>query len=123
MATKKSNRAAGVEAAVTAEVAPDHSAPPPAGPTAVPVVTTAASPAPAEAAPEAPTAEPDKPAKAAKVKSKEKKKKDKKKKNKEAVMIRFEKDQLGLIDTKADALGLSRAAWVRMVVAQALAQA
>ena len=54
---------------------------------------------------------------------KDKKKKDKKKKNKEAVMIRFEKDQLGLIDARADALGLSRAAWVRMVVAQVLAQA
>lgn len=58
-----------------------------------------------------------------KAKDKSKKKKDKKKKNKEAVMIRFEREQLGLIDARADALGLSRAAWVRMIVAQALAQA
>lgn len=50
-----------------------------------------------------------------------KRKKDKKaKKNKEAVVLRFEGDQLALVDQRAEALGLSRAAWVRMVVAQAL---
>lgn len=48
------------------------------------------------------------------------KKKDKKKK--EAVLIRFEDSQLEKVDRQAAALGLSRAAWVRMVVAQALAK-
>lgn len=46
--------------------------------------------------------------------------KRKDKKNKEAVIIRFDDAQLPLIDASAEALGLSRAAWVRMVVAQAL---
>ena len=46
------------------------------------------------------------------------KKKDKK--NKEAVIIRFEMTQLKEIDQQAEGLGLSRAAWVRMVVARAL---
>ncbi|MTJ81066.1 MAG: hypothetical protein F8N37_08615 [Telmatospirillum sp.] len=50
-------------------------------------------------------------------KGKGKRKKDRKK---EAVLIRFEDDQLQQIDSAADQLGLSRAAWVRMVVAQAL---
>lgn len=50
-------------------------------------------------------------------KDKSKKKKNKKK---EAVIIRFEDAQLAGIDASADALGLSRAAWVRMVVARAL---
>ncbi|MDR3435193.1 hypothetical protein [Telmatospirillum sp.] len=54
-----------------------------------------------------------------KSKDKGKKKKDKKK---EPVLIRFEDSQLTQIDSNADALGLSRAAWVRMVVAKALAQ-
>lgn len=54
-----------------------------------------------------------------KTKDKGKKKKGKKK---EAVIIRFEDAQLVEIDTSADALGLSRAAWVRMVVAKALAK-
>lgn len=56
-------------------------------------------------------------------KDKDKKKKKKDKKNKEAVIIRFDDTQLPQIDNRAVALGLSRAAWVRMVVAQALAQA
>lgn len=51
-----------------------------------------------------------------------KKAKRKDKKNKEAVIIRFDDAQLPLIDGRAEALGLSRAAWVRMVVAQALAK-
>lgn len=60
-----------------------------------------------------------------KVKGKEKdkkKKKDKEKDNKkkEAVIIRFEDRQLKQIDAESDALGLSRAAWVRMIVAKAL---
>lgn len=50
---------------------------------------------------------------------KKEKKKDKKKK--EAVLIRFEKDQLRQIDSRADSLGLTRAAWVRMTVARELA--
>jgi len=48
------------------------------------------------------------------------KEKHKKRKDKEAVLIRFEDDQLGLVDERAAALGLSRAAWVRMVVSKAL---
>lgn len=56
-------------------------------------------------------------------KSSKKSKKDKKKpkKNKEAVTIRFDDEQLPQIDSRAAVIGLSRAAWVRMVVAQALA--
>mgnify|MGYP001806359816 CR=1 FL=1 len=50
------------------------------------------------------------------------KRKKKEKKNKEAVIIRFDDSQLPLIDGRAEALGLSRAAWVRMVVARALGQ-
>jgi hypothetical protein len=50
------------------------------------------------------------------------KRKDRKSKKKEAVIIRFDDQQLPLIDARADALGLSRAAWVRMVVSQALTQ-
>ncbi|WP_146002733.1 hypothetical protein [Telmatospirillum siberiense] len=62
--------------------------------------------------------------KKSKEKGKEKDKAKKKKhKKKEAVIIRFEDAQLAGIDTSADALGLSRAAWVRMVVARALAKA
>lgn len=52
-----------------------------------------------------------------------KKAKKKDKKNKEAVIIRFDDAQLPQIDASAEALGLSRAAWVRMVVAQALTKA
>lgn len=48
------------------------------------------------------------------------KEKHKKRKDKEAVLIRFEDDQLELMDERAAALGLSRAAWVRMVVSKAL---
>ena len=56
-------------------------------------------------------------------KAKDKKKKDKKKdKKKEAVLIRFENSQLEKIDGRAEALGLSRAAFVRMAVAQTLAK-
>ena len=54
-------------------------------------------------------------------KNRDKDKKKKKDKNKEAVIIRFEDQQLTAIDSSAEALGLSRAAWVRMVVAKALA--
>ena len=55
-----------------------------------------------------------------KAKAKGKDKKKKKNKNKEAVIIRFENDQLKQIDSASEALGLSRAAWVRMIVAKAL---
>lgn len=40
--------------------------------------------------------------------------------DKEAVLIRFEDDQLTEMDQRAAALGLSRAAWLRMVVSKAL---
>jgi predicted DNA binding CopG/RHH family protein len=57
-----------------------------------------------------------------KKKEKEKdKKKKKEKKNKEAVLVRFEQDQLAAIDDRAASLGLNRAAWLRMTVAQVLA--
>jgi hypothetical protein len=52
---------------------------------------------------------------------KDKKDKRPKKKNKEAVVLRFEGEQLAAVDERAQALGLSRAAWVRMIVSQALA--
>jgi hypothetical protein len=54
-------------------------------------------------------------------KEEKKARKKEKKKNKEAVIIRFDDAQLPQIDARAEALGLSRAAWVRMVVATALA--
>jgi hypothetical protein len=53
-------------------------------------------------------------------KDKGKGKEHKKRKDKEAVLIRFEDDQLSMMDARAAALGLSRAAWLRMVVAKAL---
>lgn len=85
----------------------------------------AAASAEAQPSVEAPTEPPTVAAPAAPVETKKEKKKDKKgkkkKKNKEAVLLRFEGDQLALIDQHAEALGLSRAAWVRMIVAQALA--
>jgi predicted DNA binding CopG/RHH family protein len=74
-----------------------------------------------EPAPEA--AEAAKPAKKAQVKDKDKskgKEKHKKRKDKEAVLIRFEDEQLTLMDERAAALGLSRAAWLRMLVSKAL---
>lgn len=55
-----------------------------------------------------------------KKKDKESKEKKKHKKNKEAVIIRFDGDHIRLIDERAEAIGLTRAAWVRMAVAQAL---
>ncbi|CAA7617112.1 Histone H1 [Candidatus Terasakiella magnetica] len=74
-------------------------------------------------------AEAEKPAKVKEKKEKEKEKekerkkaKKKAKKSKEAVIIRFDDEQLPQIDARAEAIGLSRAAWVRMVVAQALAK-
>lgn len=69
----------------------------------------------AEAAVESP-----KVSKGDKKKKRDKKEKKEKKAKKEAVLIRFEDAQLLRIDTQAEALGLSRAAWVRMIVAQAL---
>ena len=62
----------------------------------------------------------------AKDKKKDKKKekdkdKNKEKKGKEAVLVRFEREQLAQIDAQATSLGLNRAAWLRMTVAQALA--
>lgn len=103
---------------------------PPAAPAKKPAkAKKALDPAPvqateAEAAP-GPAAEPEPKEKKAKDKDKDKSKnkdkgKKKKDKKKEAVIIRFEDAQLEQIDTSADALGLSRAAWVRMVVARAL---
>lgn len=83
---------------------------------------TPAIPEPATApAPEPEEAKSAKKGKKAKEKEKTKgKEKHKKRKDKEAVLIRFEDDQLELMDERAATLGLSRAAWVRMVVSKAL---
>jgi len=78
-----------------------------------------AAPAVAAAEPEAPKGD-KKDARPKKEKKEKKKAKKKEKRKKEAVIIRFEDAQLPQIDARAEALGLSRAAWVRMVVAQAL---
>jgi hypothetical protein len=43
-----------------------------------------------------------------------------KKQIKEPIIIRFDPAQLAIIDRKAAGLGLSRSAWVRMVVTQTL---
>jgi len=83
-----------------------------------PEATPAPTPAPA-AAPE-PEASEKKGKKHKKDKEKGKNKEHKKRKDKEAVLIRFEDDQLTMMDARAAALGLSRAAWLRMVVAKAL---
>lgn len=72
----------------------------------------------AEAAPE--PSETDGESRKKKEKKQKKKAKKKDKKSKEAVIIRFDDAQLPQIDASAEALGLSRAAWVRMVVAKAL---
>jgi hypothetical protein len=45
---------------------------------------------------------------------------EKKRKDKEAVLIRFEDEQLSRMDARAASLGLSRAAWLRMLVAKTL---
>jgi predicted DNA binding CopG/RHH family protein len=89
-------------------------------------VPAAEQPAPAPAAVEE-DAKTDKKAKSKgkhKDKDKGKHKADKpekaKRKDKEAVLIRFEDDQLTEMDQRAAALGLSRAAWLRMVVSKAL---
>ena len=50
----------------------------------------------------------------------EKGEKNEKRKDKEAVLIRFEDEQLTQMDERAADLGLSRAAWLRMVVSKAL---
>jgi len=84
-----------------------------------PEATPAPAPAPAAAAPE-PEASEKKGKKHKKDKDKGKNKEHKKRKDKEAVLIRFEDDQLTMMDARAAALGLSRAAWLRMVVAKAL---
>jgi len=81
--------------------------------------TKVKKPAPKKIADEAATPVEETDTKEKKSKDKGKKKKNKKK---EAVIIRFEDAQLAEIDSNADALGLSRAAWVRMVVSQALAK-
>lgn len=84
------------------------------------VEPAAAAPAPLETVNEGKPPKADKHDKKVKKDKKDKKAK-KAKKNKEAVMLRFEEEQLSAIDARADALGLSRAAWVRMVVAKVLA--
>lgn len=77
-------------------------------------------PVPAPVADETKTAKKGKKAKEKEKSKGKEKEKHKKRKDKEAVLIRFEDDQLGLMDERAAALGLSRAAWVRMVVSKAL---
>lgn len=84
----------------------------------------------APAATPAPIAEEEKSGKKSKLKGKAKEKlkgkhkpekaEKAKRKDKEAVLIRFEDDQLAEMDKRAAALGLSRAAWLRMVVSKAL---
>lgn len=88
---------------------------------AAPLAPSAPVPPPAEAETETPMADREPVSKPSK---KDKKRKDKKKKNKkkEAVLIRFEDGQLERIDAAAETLGLSRAAWVRMVVSKALSR-
>ncbi|HMA51685.1 MAG TPA: hypothetical protein VKP60_18125 [Magnetospirillaceae bacterium] len=96
-------------------------------------VAAAEPPAPAPASSPEPAIDEDRPAKKVKAKGKHKEKSkgkhkaDKvektekaKRKDKEAVLIRFEDDQLAEMDQRAAALGLSRAAWLRMVVSKAL---
>lgn len=105
------------EAAIATPAAPAAKARKPAAPNPLtnaepPSVPEPASPVAGEA-----EAKPEKKAKKEKGKDKDKKKK---KKKKEAVLMRFEDHHLNLIDARAESLGLSRAAWVRMVVAQAL---
>lgn len=86
---------------------------------AAPLAPSSPIPLPAEAETDASMADREPVSKPSK---KDKKRKDKKKKNKkkEAVLIRFEDGQLERIDAIAETLGLSRAAWVRMVVSKAL---
>lgn len=88
---------------------------------AAPLAPSVPVPPPAEAETEVPMTDQEPVLKPSK---KDKKRKDKKKKNKkkEAVLIRFEDGQLERIDAVAETLGLSRAAWVRMVVSKALSR-
>lgn len=107
--------------ASSAADSPAKAAPAPEAPALEAPVVAAPEPAPIQ--PPAPETEEEhakaKGKKKDKGKDKDKRKK-KGKKNKEAAIIRFEDEQLAQIDERAAALGLSRAAWVRMVVAQAL---
>lgn len=116
----------GQELGATAETfikAAQHGAEEPVAPEAAPVLSASSGVAAAPAEPEAAQAAHPLPPSEKKGGRKDKKGKDKKKKGKkkEAVLIRFDDGQLTRIDGVALALGLSRAAWVRMVVARALA--
>lgn len=109
----KTTKVANTPAPEAAPVEPEVVAAPAAEVVAAPAATV-----------EAPAVEPDlKSEKSGKKKKKDKKEKKAKKAKKEAVLIRFEDAQLAAIDSQAEALGLSRAAWVRMVVAKALGAA
>ena len=96
----------------------DAQHPAPAAEPAAPVPAPAPTPEPATAE------KPGKKVKGKKEKSKAKHKAEKtekaKRKDKEAVLIRFEDEQLAEMDKRAAALGLSRAAWLRMLVSKAL---
>jgi hypothetical protein len=102
-------------------------APPPAGATATargkPAAKTKKSPESVVQPPMKEKKGKDKTKDKDKEKGKGKEKKKAKKNKKEAVIIRFENAQLDGIDAAAEALGLSRAAWVRMIVSRALAKA
>lgn len=116
MSKKPKSPAARTKPAKTAAVAPPARVDTPVPASAVARAFIAArNPAAVEAAPE-------KVKKKAKGQAPKGKKKDSKDK-KDGVRIRFEAAQLVDIDRLAAAQGLSRAAWVRLVVSRALAQA
>ncbi|MBF0095128.1 MAG: hypothetical protein HQL34_11365 [Alphaproteobacteria bacterium] len=81
-------------------------------------VTPVVAAPPVEAEPASPDRKKGKKKDKGKDKDKDKKKE---KKGKEAVLVRFEREQLARIDARAASLGLNRAAWLRMTVAQVLA--
>ena len=98
-----------------------HAVPPPAAepePVAAPAEPT--EPAEDKSGKKAKTKSKHKEKDKAKGKHKAEKPEKAKRKDKEAVLIRFEDDQLAEMDQRAAALGLSRAAWLRMVVSKAL---
>lgn len=119
-ATKKPAKGAKPKAAANKPVSgpkAKRAAAQPVEETPAPAITEAA-PQPVE--PEAVEPQPVETEGESRAKKEKKKGKKKHKKSKEAVIIRFDDTQLPQIDARAEALGLSRAAWVRMVVAKAL---
>jgi hypothetical protein len=125
MSDDKKAKAAPIEAPAP-KTSPKAKAPKPVKPTEPSALPPVVDAVPAEAVSAIPEPQPakgdKKDGKPKKDKKEKKKAKKKEKRKKEAVIIRFEDAHLPQIDAKAEALGLSRAAWVRMVVAQALAK-